>query len=369
MKRVLVGIMLCVCASWTLFSVGQQVNYPQHSRVQLYTVNNPQFIPSIELVRMFGSGYDVLVADMYWLNLLLYVGANISTGAYKQYMFKILHVVTDLDPSFVSAYEMGQLLLTSKHKHGPESETYAKEAETLGLKWIAATCHPEKTRTILEEEDLVTLLDDASLQDPCIESNLPFYQAYVYSVWHNSPAQAAQYYKLAAMHEDAPASWRRLAIIMQGKSGDRIASILMFLGLAQSVESGSCSRVAADLGVHIGQISEQWQDISAEFLRQFDGIRQEIESAYIDDIWNLCVQYIQKATREANLYFITQADARYIDEHGTSAPHAKALLDAGFLSYIPEDYDIHRSSPVLYFYNTDIQGWDFRHSVSYDAFE
>lgn len=61
---------------------------------------------------------------------------------------------------------------------------------------------------------------------------------------------AQEYYTLASAHEDAPQASRFLAILMQGKSGDRLDAALQFYLIASSGYDESpfvCREYAIDM--------------------------------------------------------------------------------------------------------------------------
>jgi len=52
----------------------------------------------------------------------------------------------------------------------------------------------------------------------------------------NNPQKASEFYRVASANTDAPIGARTMAAIMQGKTGNREKSIVMFLSLAESIE-------------------------------------------------------------------------------------------------------------------------------------
>jgi len=57
-----------------------------------------------------------MMADMYWLETIQYIGGNVIGGEYKKYLYAMMDLITDLDPHFERPYIIGQLLLPSNEK-------------------------------------------------------------------------------------------------------------------------------------------------------------------------------------------------------------------------------------------------------------
>ncbi len=86
-------------------------NYQVHTQIRRTLVDHPEFIPTASAVRLTSAGYDALIADMYWLGAVQYIGANAVSAEYKKYLGVMLGLITDLSPHFTYPYEIGLLLL------------------------------------------------------------------------------------------------------------------------------------------------------------------------------------------------------------------------------------------------------------------
>ena len=73
-----------------------------------------------------------------------------------------------------------------------------------------------------------------------------------------------------------------------------------------------------------------------------------------------CSTPLSKAVRELNLYYISQADNRYFQKTGKHAENAKKLQQAGYLDYLPVDFQAQDDKiDVIYTYDTEVGQWDY----------
>jgi hypothetical protein len=61
-------------------------NYAVHRQLQQLVVDHPEFIPTAASVRFTSAGFDALIADLYWLGAIQYIGGNAIGAEYKQYL-------------------------------------------------------------------------------------------------------------------------------------------------------------------------------------------------------------------------------------------------------------------------------------------
>lgn len=67
---------------------------------------NPGYVPKGDELRPVLFGFDTMVADLYWIQAVLYAGGNAREATYTA-LPEYLELVTDLDPHFLFAYEFG----------------------------------------------------------------------------------------------------------------------------------------------------------------------------------------------------------------------------------------------------------------------
>lgn len=205
----IVALLLLVAASGWFFQYSAKATRPVHQAIEFRLVQHPEFIPKAEDLRIIASGFDNVIADFYWLSAIQYVGENAVSAEYKRFLYEMLVLVTDLNPAFTTPYEVGLLLLPDIN---PNYEKFNKEdaernvlkAVWLGERGIAATCDAEKIKKILAEPVLAKVWTDAQHQNPCSNSMVPYYLAYVEYYNRKNADKASDYYRIAAAGKDAP---------------------------------------------------------------------------------------------------------------------------------------------------------------------
>lgn len=70
------------------------------------------YVPSGEFLKVVSLGYNKMLADLYWLKALQHIGDKKWEAEGYPYLFPILDLVTDLDPKFEYAYEVGGVVLS-----------------------------------------------------------------------------------------------------------------------------------------------------------------------------------------------------------------------------------------------------------------
>lgn len=104
---VFLGTLAFVGASiWAIRWVAIEKNYPIHRQLEYSIVRHPEFIPTAQAVRIGSIGMENLVADMYWLRAIQYIGSNALSAGYKAYLATMLELITDLSPHFTYPYQI-----------------------------------------------------------------------------------------------------------------------------------------------------------------------------------------------------------------------------------------------------------------------
>lgn len=71
-------------------------------------IRNPAWLPSGQALRAAAFGQRLLLADYYWLQAVQYVGETMLAKAQRwEALAPLLEIVTDLDPRYGYAYQMG----------------------------------------------------------------------------------------------------------------------------------------------------------------------------------------------------------------------------------------------------------------------
>lgn len=100
MQRFLLGICFFLCFAVTFVSSNQSHFF----RANLSRQPDLFFLPPVSVIRMSSLDYTDIVADLIWIQSILYFSNQFfSSGTYK-YLETLLNTVTDLDPRFEKAY-------------------------------------------------------------------------------------------------------------------------------------------------------------------------------------------------------------------------------------------------------------------------
>jgi tetratricopeptide (TPR) repeat protein len=70
-------------------------------------IHNPAFLPSGKVLRATAFGQRLLLADLYWLRTVQYMGETIQANATRwEALYPLAEIVTDLDPRYGYAYQI-----------------------------------------------------------------------------------------------------------------------------------------------------------------------------------------------------------------------------------------------------------------------
>lgn len=90
-------------------------------------------VPPLVSARATAVGFRNLVADLHFLNFVVYFGRNLRTHEASSNLQPVLALITDLDPGFEAAYVMGAMALGDAG--------LVDDAEALWAKGVAANPH------------------------------------------------------------------------------------------------------------------------------------------------------------------------------------------------------------------------------------
>lgn len=74
-------------------------------------IQRVMFLPPADILRVASLGYQGVVADFIWLQVVQAMGERKVSAEAGRWIYRALDVVTTLDPKFVQAYEAGGLAL------------------------------------------------------------------------------------------------------------------------------------------------------------------------------------------------------------------------------------------------------------------
>jgi tetratricopeptide (TPR) repeat protein len=93
-------VALLACG-WTLHRVNVSLEGQRQQAVETGEIGP---LPDGKVLRVLALGFERLVADLYWIRTLFYVGSEAADEAGYPSAERLAHLVTDLDPGFHSAY-------------------------------------------------------------------------------------------------------------------------------------------------------------------------------------------------------------------------------------------------------------------------
>lgn len=368
----IVFILSLIFVLWLFYNINN-LNYKKHKQIQESYVKHPENLPKNDIAKITSFWFNNLKADFYRLKTIQYIGWNAIKSEYKKYLYKITDLITALNPYFEHPYIIAQLLLPDynyryENLSDKAQESYINQAETIWLKWVENFCDKKIVEKIKNEYDLIKIWNNKEFKNPCKSYKVPFYLAYIYYFYKNDPINAAFYYKVSSANDDSLEGAKILAAIMQGKWWDREKSIFMFLTLARSVIDNTKEEDKNCLA--LTQVIEKikkvdWNVVKMleeSLIKTFWKFEEEKEKEFLDS--NSCHNYVNKAVREINLYYLDEANIRFHKDTWKNAMDSIDLFEKGYIDYMPKDFQQYKEYGITYQFNTktgffDYQMWDY----------
>lgn len=354
---------------WGFFYVNWQ-NYEKIKLSQEEIVNHPEMLPKKEYANLTSFWFSNLRADIYWLETIQYIWWNALKSEYKKYLFQMLDLITELNPYFEKPYIIGQLLLPNYNERYEKFSTeelnnYNKQWREIWLKWIKNFCDAEKIEKIKKEDNLEKIWTDPEYKDPCNSFQLPFGQWFLEYFYFKNNIESSNYYKVASAQSDALDWAKIMSAIMRWKWWDREKSIMMFLTLAKSVEvTDDCKSFWEELEKVTYLVFREWVTLDTESIKKIEEFRNELfpfnkETEDKLVIKETCSNYINKAVRELNLYYIEQANKKYLEKTWENAWSAKELFEKWYLDFLPTDFQQYDTYWISYIFNNETGFFDY----------
>jgi hypothetical protein len=187
MQRLLLVLSLCVAIQWSHLSFGIYLSRHAVRTGSTESLEIPAFQVSPKLLSL---GFDALIADVYWLALVQYVGeTNIKENDKVAEIY--IREITDLDPYFVEPFYFAAFIIGSEMKN-------PVLAAQIIEKGIAA--NPDNW-------------------------TLPFIAGVNQYLYAHNENTAARYYRMAAKLPNAPDWLDRQAEILQSNIPSQLKSI------------------------------------------------------------------------------------------------------------------------------------------------
>jgi hypothetical protein len=176
------------------------------------------YVPSGEFLKVASLGYNKMLADLYWLKALQHIGDNEWESAGYPHLFPILDLVTDLDPQFEYAYEVGGVVLSVYTDRIAESNKLLKKGVSQDLQaW-----------------------------------ELPFYLGFNHFYYMEDYEKAAFYMSKAAKTPNRPAYVPRLAARLYVEAGSANTALDFLISVKESTKD---ERVKEELDRKIKEVA------------------------------------------------------------------------------------------------------------------
>ena len=149
------------------------------------------YLPNGEYLKLASLGYRQLVSDLLWIKAVQHMSGRKPKSDEMFWAYHVTDVVTDVDPKFVAAYEIGGVIL--------------------GV-WAG------------RPHDSIALLTKGIEHNPEVWQ-LPFFVGYNYFYELHDPVKAAGYFRMASALPGAPSYLPKLAARMTVQAGDPDAAL------------------------------------------------------------------------------------------------------------------------------------------------
>lgn len=171
-------------------------------RPSLVRAEELSYLPKGEYLKLVVLGYRQLAADLIWLKAVQHLGEKHQTRAGYLSAYHAVDVLTDVDPTFVFAYQAAGTVL---------GVWAGLPRESIALLTKGMRHHPEAWQ-------------------------LPFYVGYDYFYELHDPVMAARYFRMASLLRGAPDYLPKLAARMTVEVGDPQAALEFLQRLYQQTE-------------------------------------------------------------------------------------------------------------------------------------
>ena len=174
----------------------------ERQRPSLARAEDLSYLPKGEYLKLAVLGYQQMAADLIWLKAVQHLGEKHQTRAGYLSAYHAVDVLTDVDPTFVFAYQAAGTVL---------GVWAGLPRESIALLTKGMRNHPEVWQ-------------------------LPFYVGYDYFYELHDPVMGARYFRIASVLPGAPDYLPRLAARMTVEVGDPQAALEFLQRLYQQTE-------------------------------------------------------------------------------------------------------------------------------------
>lgn len=217
----------------------------------------PTVIPSASYLQIISLGQDIFVADLLWIDSIEYIGSH-ALGRNEDVVYNYLDRVTDLDPHFFYAYQLGIFLLPENNNMDLAERIAQKGMEIFPDRW-----------------------------------ELPYYMAFNYQFFAEDYEKAAEYYLKASDLPNAPDVAVTLAASAKQKLNKYESALLVWKNAFETAKNEHVQKLAQERIEQLYEIVHIQKAIDAfrvEKNRMPESLQELIDSGYIESV--LKHQYI-----------------------------------------------------------------------------
>lgn len=189
--------------------------------------------------KVISFGANEFVASWYWLSVIQYYGGGDPQGKYRK-LAEMFNTITELSPKFLSAYQMGLLILPG--------EGFVQEAQSLGEK------------------------GEKNLPDSW---EIPYYRGLDLHIYQKDYVSAAKAFERASSKPGAPDNARYFAAIYYNQADKRQTAYQLFQTIYESATDSYIKERAKKYMDHLAIIF-YLQDAVSQFRQTYGRYPQEL---------------------------------------------------------------------------------------------
>lgn len=169
-------------------------------RGRFQKIESFNYLPSGEYLRISTLEFKEATADLLWLRAIQFASGKDPSGRDYDWFYGVIDRVTDLDPKFSYAYQIGGVVLS------------------------VLSDHVDQSNKLMEK----------GLKNDLTDWQIPFHLGFNYLYHLKDNLKAAQYMEMAAKTPGSPAYLPLLAARLYTKGGERQTALLFLEGMYRS---------------------------------------------------------------------------------------------------------------------------------------
>jgi hypothetical protein len=193
MKQI-VPLIFSACLLGMVFLVQKEIDL---AKGRLHPINDFEYLPSGKILKVAALEFDMVAADLLWLQALQFIGERGQTAVNDNGLYHAIDRVTDLDPAFSYAYQVGGISLS----------------------------------VLSDQIDWSNAILNKGIQNNIKDWNIPLLLAFNYFYHLRDYARAAHYVEQASRLEGSPPFLPFLAARFYSQGGDPQTAIFFLKGL------------------------------------------------------------------------------------------------------------------------------------------